>query len=240
MLKSHHLLAGATILFALAFNGPYAALAAIYDYPQILRQPAGEALTAFAAGGTSLIVVWYDFMLCALALIPLAIALAIRPKRLSAWPALAIFAAICGALAGLTQAIGLARWAFVVPDLARTYTDPGASGADRDAAVRLFEMLNLYGGVAIGEHLGQLLTALFVAAIGLMQAREGARICAGVAGVTAATMIGGTGEGFALAIGADGSVFSLLTIAAFLGLTLWLIATGLNLAKAGGGVQAGV
>ncbi len=55
----------AAIALAVAFNVPYAALAALYAYPQVLRRPPGEALDLFQAGGPPLVLAWIGFMLCA-------------------------------------------------------------------------------------------------------------------------------------------------------------------------------
>lgn len=211
----------AAIILAIGFNIPYAMLATLFEYPAILRRPAAEVLQRFAEGGPALVLAWYGFMLSALLLTPLAVALSITPERVRTDPALTIGAAIAGALAGLVQAIGLARWVFVVPMLAR---DPVGGAASLD-------VLNAYGGVAIGEHLGQLLTSLFVAQIARMQTREGADRTANIGYLTAAAIALGTGEGLAIAIGADGGPFALLTIAGFLGLSLWLALSGARLLR---------
>jgi len=213
----------AAIALAVAFNVPYAILAQTYDYPAILRRGAGEALSRFAAGGSELVLVWYFFMLSALALIPLAFALALTPQRIARAPALAIGAAIAGALAGLAQAIGLARWVFVVPGLAIAHAGANAPGAERT-----FDVLNHYGGVAVGEHLGQLLTALFVLLLSLLQMSERRAITASIGLLTALAIAAGTGEGLAIALGGDGGAFALATIGGFLGLTVWLVLTGLS------------
>lgn len=217
-------LGSATIALAVLFNVPYAVLAAIFDYPAILRQPASEVLARFAAGGTGLLLTWYAFALAALALVPLASALAITPSRLANRPALAIGAALAGVLAGITQAIGLVRWVFVMPDLARAAT--GADPAAAEAAIHTFTLINAYGGVAVGEHLGQLLTALFAGLLAALLLGEGHRATAGFGFGTAALLTFGTGEGLMLAAGQDGSLFAIGTIAGFLALTVWLIATG--------------
>jgi hypothetical protein len=208
----------AAIALGIGFNIPYAALAALYDYPQVLRRPAAEALRAFAQGGAPLILAWYAFMIAALALVPVAAALSITAARLARTPALALGAALAGALAGTVQAIGLSRWVFVVPALAQN--------AESSAAQASFDLLNAYGGVAVGEHLGQLLTALFALQIAMLQQREGAPRLAGLGFLTAGAIAAGTGEGIALALGNDGALFSLATIAGFLGLSVWLVATG--------------
>lgn len=219
------------LALAVAFNVPFSILAATYDYPDVLRRPAGEALDLFAAGGASLILTWHAFALTALALVPVAIALSITPKRIAERPALAIGAAIAGALAGLAQAIGLWRWVFVVPGLARTHADPNAAPETRFAAEQAFAVLNQYGGLAIGEHLGQVLTAAFVFMLACLQWSERARIASVVGFCAAAAIAIGTGEGLAIALQQSGELFSLVTIAGFLGLTLWLIVTGIGLMR---------
>lgn len=220
------------IALAIVFNVPFALLAATYDYPDVLRRPAGEALDMFAAGGAGLILTWHGFALSALALAPMAIALSLTPARVAARPGLAIGAAIMGALAGLAQAIGLWRWVFVIPGLARVHADPAATPDAKLAAERAFDVLNQYGGVAIGEHLGQLLTALFVVMLASLQWSEHKRVSASLGFITALAIALGTGEGLAIALGQSGEAFSVATIAGFLGLTLWLIATGLGLLRA--------
>ena len=219
----------ATIALAVLFNVPYALLAAIFDYPAILREPARAVLARFAEGGPGLLLTWYAFALAALALVPLAVGLTITSARLALRPALAISAAIAGALAGLTQAIGLVRWVFVVPDLSRAAasSDP----AIVQGAITTFSLINAYGGVAVGEHVGQLLTALFAGLLALLQLGDGQRRTAVLGFVTMALLAIGTGEGLMLALGQDGSLFALGTIAGFLALTAWLIATGAQLLR---------
>jgi hypothetical protein len=219
------------ILLAIVFNVPFSILAATYDYPDVLRRPAGEALDLFAAGGPSLILTWHGFALSALALVPMAIALSLTPARVAAKPAFAIGAALTGALSGLAQAIGLWRWVFVIPGLARVHADAAAAPDAKLAAERTFDVLNQYGGVAIGEHLGQWLMVMFVAMLASLQWGEGKRISAMLGFITAIAVLIGTGEGLAIALGQSGELFSLATIGGFLGLTLWLIATGIGLIR---------
>jgi hypothetical protein len=232
MIKAQPLTGAGAIALAIVFNIPFSVLAATYDYPDVLRRPAGEALDLFAAGGESLILTWHGFALSALALAPMAIALSLTPARVAERPALAVGAAVMGALSGLAQAIGLWRWVFVIPGLARTHADPAAAPDAKLAAERAFDLLNHYGGVAIGEHLGQVLLALFVAMLACLQWGERKRISAVLGLVTALAVAVGTGEGLAIALGRSGEIFGLVTIAGFLGLTVWLIATGVGLMRA--------
>jgi hypothetical protein len=220
------------IALAILFNVPFSILASTYEYPDILRRPPGEALDLFAAGGPSLVLTWYAFALSALALAPMAIALSLTPARVAAKPGLAMGAAILGALAGLAQAIGLLRWVFVIPGLARAHADAAATPDAQVAAERAFDLLNHYGGVAIGEHLGQMLTALFVLLLACLQWSERARISAGLGLITSLLLALGLGEGLAIALGQPGDLFGLITIIGFLGLTLWLILTGIGLMRA--------
>ncbi len=221
------LLGASAIAMAIGFNLPYANLVAIYDYPDILRRPAAEALARFADGGAALILTWHAFAWTALLLVPLSIGLALTPANRATSERLAIAAAITGALSGVAQAIGLWRWVFVIPGLARRHTEGTADA--KTAAEGAFDILNSWGGVAIGEHLGQWLLVFFVLALSAIQWRQGRRLSGGTGFATAVLTGIGTTEGLVLALGRDGEVFSLFTIAGFLGLSVWLILTGIGL-----------
>lgn len=197
-------------------------------------------LARFAAGGPELVLIWFAFMFAALALIPVSVALAVTPQRLQQTPALAATAAIAGAFAGILQAVGLSRWVFAVPVLAAAHAGPAADAATRAAAEQAFTVLNLYGGVAIGEHLGQALTALFVLCLALLQLREAQPRAAALGIVTALALVTGTGEGLAMALGSADNPFALFTIAGFLGLTAWLVGTGAGLLRTGVSEKFGI
>jgi hypothetical protein len=203
------------IATAVAFNAAFARLAAIFDYPDILRAPAETVLATFAAGGTPLILTWYAFSLSTAAMIPVALTLALGPGLTPA----RISAAILGTLAGAVQAIGLLRWVFAVPYLAE-------AGGDRETA---FIVLNQWGGVAIGEHLGFLLTAGFLAAMALADRPEGSLVRPALALISAALIIAGAGEGVALVVGGPAQVFAAAAVAGYLGFSAWLILSGLAL-----------
>ena len=61
-----------------------------------------------------------------------------------------------GVIGFVVQLIGLLRWVFVVPVIARLYTDPTTTIAMKDSLAALFTGINQYGGVVLGEHMGQL------------------------------------------------------------------------------------
>ncbi|NBB50160.1 DUF4386 family protein [Rhizobium sp. CRIBSB] len=228
-MKTSSLASGiATIALAVGFNLPYVQLSLIFDYPDILRQPAGAVLTRFSEGGTALILTWHAFAWMALLLVPVSVFLSLAPRNRRLSVELSIAAAVFGALAGAVQAIGLWRWVFAVPGLARAYVDPASSEAARQSAVSAFDLLNTFGGIAIGEHLGQWLTTFFVLCLSVLQWRGRLYLLAATGFITALCIGIGTTEGLLVALGADGSLFSLFTITGFLALTLWLILAGLE------------
>jgi hypothetical protein len=142
---------------SLAFNAAFFELGRTFDYPDILRKEPGEILRRFAAGGPGLILRWEILLLTALAMLPLVAMLAVVLEPPSA---LAITSIAVGVAAALVQAIGLARWPFAVPELARRYAaadGPGA-GATRQSIEIVFATMHRLSGVAIGEHLGYVLT----------------------------------------------------------------------------------
>lgn len=156
----------ALLLIALPvyFNIVFALLARRFEYPGILRRPTGEILTAFAAGGTSLVLLWWAFMLSALLFVPTAVLLA-RHLPGADGDVLAL-GLVCGVLAGLVQTLGLARWPFAVPELARIHAQ-ARTPEEQVANAAIFAALHRYLGVAVGEHLGYLLTAAWTALVGV-------------------------------------------------------------------------
>lgn len=146
-----------TLLISLVIlsNIPYTLLIQTFGYDDILREPVEVVLTQFQAGGTRLILTWFGFGLAALLFIPASLLLHFVLDLPHA-PYLPI-ATLMGALSGILQAIGLMRWVFVVPVLANLYTAPNASAVTREAVSVVYRAVHQYGGVVIGEHLGQTL-----------------------------------------------------------------------------------
>jgi hypothetical protein len=222
------LLGLAALLLAIAFNLPFALLAANFDYPDILRRPAGEVLDAFAAGGPGLVLTWYGFALSAVALIFFAPALALGTADWARRPGLVVSAALVGALAGLAQAIGLLRWVFAVPGLAAAHADPATGAAARADLETAFALLNGWGGVAIGEHLGQILTLAWVALAAVQAAGSGQRFSRTATALAALAVAGigiGLGEGLSLALGREAPLLAMATVAGYLAFSLWLVVT---------------
>lgn len=153
------------IVLPLAFNAFFFLLARHFDYPDILRSSTENILRRFRAGGVGLKLLWYGFMLTAVLLAPLAVLVGqvLARDDLAVVPT----ATVIGVLAAVVQFLGLARWPFLVPTLARTYDDPGSSEATRDATMVVFESFHRYLGVAIGECLGYLFTGAWTVLVGV-------------------------------------------------------------------------
>ena len=140
----------------ISFNVAFGLLAARFDYPDILRRPDAEVLSRFSAGGTGLVLLWWGFALTAVLFAPLVVLLS--QAIADADPALLAVTTTVGVLAAIVQFLGLIRWPFLVPYLARVTADPQATAAQKEAAGVVFQSFNRYLGVGVGEHLGYALT----------------------------------------------------------------------------------
>lgn len=153
------------IAVPLVFTAGFTGLQMTFDYPDILRHPAGEVLARFAEGGTALRLYWYAMFAAALGLIPAAVGLAALTWRDDAYAA--ALGGAFGAIAGLVQALGLLRWVMLVPMLAAAYTADGATELQQALAASTFDAANAYLGMGVGEHLGYLFTALWTVAVAI-------------------------------------------------------------------------
>jgi hypothetical protein len=151
------------ILGAILINIPFNLLIINFDYPDILRQPVGEILTKFQAGGNSLIYTWLAFAWVGIPML-FGVVMLKRVLEKENSPFLETATAF-GLIAFVVQMVGLLRWVFVVPILARLYTDPTTAAATKDSLSALFMVVHQYGGVVLGEHIGQLMTILWTVMI---------------------------------------------------------------------------
>jgi len=151
------------IVGAILVNIPFALLMINFDYPDILRQPTTEILTRFYAGGDSLVYTWLAFSWVGLPLLLGAIMLK-RILENENSPFLETATTI-GVIGFVVQVIGLLRWVFVIPLLARLFTDPGTCPATQASISAVFIAVHQYGGVVLGEHIGQFFTILWTSLI---------------------------------------------------------------------------
>jgi len=151
--------AAAVLLIAVpvAFNLAFVELGRAFDYPNILRKEPDEILTRFHDGGSGLILRWEALLVSALAMLPLVALLAVA---LGAPAALTVTTIVVGSAAALVQSLGLVRWPFAVPELARRYVAAeGEEGRVTRGMIEIaFSTLHRLLGVGIGEHLGYILT----------------------------------------------------------------------------------
>jgi hypothetical protein len=152
------------IAVPIAFNVSFGMLAARFEYPDVLRRPTTEVLAAFRAGGTRLVLTWWAFALTAVAMVPLVVVLSGALGDVD--PTLVSLTTTVGVLAGVVQFLGLVRWPFLVPYLAREEAE-AASEVRREAIDVVFQAFNRYLGVAVGEHLGYALTGAWTLLAGV-------------------------------------------------------------------------
>ena len=147
------LTAALLIIAAVLANVGFTALGSIFNYPDVLDEPAGEVLASFRdhQGAVS---AWFSVLALSAALLA---PIAIGVGRLSSQPAMRIAVRV-GIAAAVVQVIGLLRWPILVPG----YAADGNADAFRTASDIL--------GTTIGETFGYLLTAawtvLVVVALG--------------------------------------------------------------------------
>jgi Domain of unknown function (DUF4386) len=223
--------AAAVLLIAvpIAFNLAFFELGRTFDYPNILRESPDAILRRFAAGGTPLLLRWQALLLSALAMLPLVVLLAIA---LSASAALTALSIVIGAAAALVQAVGLVRWPFAVPELARRYVaaeGPEAASARQTIEV-VFASLHRLLGVGIGEHLGYLLTGLWTVliAVSIVSTTAVAPWLGWVGLPIGAALILGSLEFVGPNERAGWSVAGTIVPIAYIAWSLWLIALGIG------------
>lgn len=212
-------------VFPLAASVPYVLLIDRFSYDDILREPPLVVLKAFQAGGPELVLICLAFALCAASFLWVAgwTAEAVKAQG-GRWP---LWATLTGAGSALVQAIGLLRWPFAVPGLATTALDPAADPAARSAAVVVFETLNQFAGVALGEYLGQTLLAAwtFALAIAVLLGRLAPALFGWVGLALVPLWILGQSELLATVI--PGFPVVEVTPYAFMGWQVWLLGLGL-------------
>jgi hypothetical protein len=153
------LMVTAAVLLNVAFTG----LGSVFDYPDVLEQPAEDVLASFRESQAAVSAWFLTLALAAALLAPVAVGVgrlsAARPMR---------WAVPVGIAAAVVQVVGLLRWPLLVPGWAAT-----AAGSDPDAAAdarAAFGTANRVLGDLVGETGGYLLTAawtlLVLAALG--------------------------------------------------------------------------
>lgn len=217
------------IALPIAYNLFYTLLARSFDYPDILRRPTRDVLERFTAGGSRLVLTWWGFAMSAVLLAPSVVLLS--ATLADANPTILSLATAIGLLAALVQFLGLIRWAFAVPHLARTVQDPAATAATKDAVDVVFQTLNRYLGVAVGEHLGYLFTGVWTGLVGVAVVQSDVMHPAvGVIGLVLTPLFLVGSMEFVGALEPRGwKLAGALVPIAYIGWSLWLLAMGIAL-----------
>ncbi len=142
-------LLGASFLFAqfILIWTTFFILSVTINWPASLDDPADISLPRLLANEGAVLAGYGCYFLAALLLVPATAAL---NARLSVSGPMSCFTMALATLAALAKAIGISRWLFVMPDLARAYA---ADQGDRPNIVLAFDILNDYAG-GVGEVLG--------------------------------------------------------------------------------------
>jgi hypothetical protein len=152
------LTASLLILAAVLANVAFTALGSIFNYPNVLDEPAGQVLASFRdhQGAVS---AWFSVLALSAALLA---PIAVGVGRLSSTRAMRIAVPV-GIAAATVQVVGLLRWPILVPGYASDAADSNAAvaAAARDSFTTASDIL----GTAIGETLGYLLTATWTALV---------------------------------------------------------------------------
>jgi hypothetical protein len=217
------------IALPIAFNAAFAALAAKFDYPDILRRPTEEILERFRAGGSPLVLLWWGFAMTAVLLAPLAVL--VSGVLDGADPILLTMGTTVGVLAAAVQFFGLIRWPFLVPYLARAMAEPSTTPARKEAVDVVFQSFNRYLGVAVGEHLGFLLTGFWSILVGAAITQSAVLPAwIGIAGIVVGAVLALCSLEFVGPFERDGwKLAATVTPFAYIVWSLWLLAMGIFL-----------
>ncbi|MEJ7828489.1 MAG: DUF4386 domain-containing protein [Segetibacter sp.] len=223
------------ILGAIGVFIPYTILTITFNYPDILRQDSATILNEFHKGGTSLIFTWLAFALLG---IPLLIAYSLIGQKLEPKMPNSRWVTTIGIISGVVQIIGLLRWVFVVPVLATEFVST-TNPATQEAIKISFKVVHQFGGVLLGEHLGQLFTVIWTVFISaaLLKERLISKWLAWLGFIASAIYFLAQAELLATVI----PTFPVIDIAGFLGSTawlLWLILVGVKFSKAGKNIES--
>ncbi|MGK4567998.1 DUF4386 domain-containing protein [Flavobacterium sp. 3HN19-14] len=195
---------------------PYTILTITFNYPDILRQETGMILTKFHEGGSSLIFTWWAFAVLGL---PLLLAYKKIGQLLESKFGFAGWETTLGITGLIVQMIGLLRWTFVVPVLADNYIKGDAM--TQTASKIAFQVVHQYGGVVLGEHLGQLFTIIWTVmmTIAFDRMKFVPKWVTYLGYISSAIYLMAQAELFATVIPG----FPVWGLAGFIGSTLWLV-----------------
>ena len=175
------LTAALLILAAVLANVGFTALGSIFNYPDVLDEPAADVLADFRAHEAA-VSGWFAILALSAALFA---PIAIGVRRLASSSRAMRIAVPVGIAAAIVQVIGLSRWPLLVPGYASdaASANAGVAAAAHDSFTTASDIL----GTAIGETLGYALTAawtlLVLVALGRRYAGRWFQVLGGVSAI---------------------------------------------------------
>jgi hypothetical protein len=140
-------------------------LAAVFEFPDVLRETAAYRLDLYRQGQTVIQPVYWVLAMTGFTQIAIAGFLYRSFRRRD--DTVVQFAVLFGILCGILQTMGFIRWAILIPWLAQqmAMVEPGSAAA---GAIALVEgAFNRYAGMALGEHAANLCLALWTGLTGV-------------------------------------------------------------------------
>lgn len=214
------------VLEAILVTAPFFILQSVFEFPDILRQPADYALKLFLQHESVIVPTYYVFLFSALTAIPLSVALVrffasneAASKGNSALLSL-------GTATAIFQAIGFSRWVFTIPMIAHAYFAPNTAETSKQALALMYETLNRYLGMTVGEHLGFLSMGAWTIVLAWQFGKAGvaservSRILVWTGYATGVLTVLSAGEHFG---GASAPLFAVLNIIANTVWIFWLV-----------------
>jgi len=170
------------ILAAVLASVGFTALARIFNYPDVLDEPAGQVLASFRDSRQA-VSGWFLVLAFSAALLA---PIAVGVGRLSRQTAMRIAVPV-GISAAIVQVVGLLRWPLLVPGYASdaASNNPAVAHDARDTFTTVSNVL----GTAIGETLGYALTAAWTVLVVVALGRRYAGRWFQVLGVTSAALV---------------------------------------------------
>ncbi len=148
------------VLEPLLMGAAFFILNSAIDWPASLDEPARVNLPLVLDQRGAVVLGYGAYLVYSLLILPLSVMLYFLLKeRGSSSPLLAVAAGV-GIVSALARALGISRWLFLMPFLAKTYVAPGTGDATQEAVEVVYDAFNEYAG-GVGELLGVTLTGAF-------------------------------------------------------------------------------
>jgi hypothetical protein len=146
------------IAFSVATAIAFVVLSAVFTFPDILRSPGSEVLPLFADKASIVRPTYWVLAMSGLVLIAASVELGRILGPHAEGPARLVSG--FGVATGIFWALGYARWPIAMPYLSNLYRN-----GDKQRATELYELLNRYAGMTVGEHLGFITMGAFAIAL---------------------------------------------------------------------------